>query len=150
MLIFCFLSYRGNLCMIHYDSDLFFDICNGNNSTIKDKTTIFHQLFQACLISRKKWLKKSLNNFICFIINHDFYVITLLMYYTLFIRVFKRNVPGFLRLFMVSFKSGSRYRKRSFHEGFLQLIWLVRQKLFFWSILLRKSLMPNSIFCAII
>ena len=136
--------------MIHYDSDLFYDICNGNNSTIKDKTTTFHQFFQACLISRKTWLKKSLNNFICFIINHDFYVITLLMYYTLFIGVFKRNVPGFLRLFMVSFKSGSRYRKRSFHEGFLQLIWLVRKKLWFWSILLRKSLMPNSIFCAII
>ena len=60
-------------------------------NTIKDKITIFHWCFQPNLISRKKWLKKSLYNFICFINNYDFYDITLWMYYTFLIIVFKRH-----------------------------------------------------------
>ena len=44
--------------------------------------------FKSNLTSIKKWFKKSFNNFICFIINHDFYVITRWMRYTLFLSVF--------------------------------------------------------------
>ena len=38
-----------------------------------------------------KWIKKFFYNFICFITNHDFYVITFWMHYTLSIIIFRRN-----------------------------------------------------------
>ena len=47
----------------------------------KDKLTTFHR-FQILLISVFKWIKKLFYNFTCFIINHDFYVITFWMHYT--------------------------------------------------------------------
>ena len=64
-----------------------------------------------------RWIKKFFNNFICFITNHDFYVIPFCMHYMLFIIIiFRRkkkkllywifHVPDFLRLFMVPFKYG--------------------------------------------
>ena len=60
--------------------------------------------------------QKVFYNFICFIINHDFYVITFWMHYALFIITYGRNkmiyyyqlnfqLADFLRLFMMSFKS---------------------------------------------
>ena len=46
------------------------------------------------------------HNFICFIINHDFYGITFWIYYMIFITItFKRNKIN-LRSFMISFKYG--------------------------------------------
>ena len=39
-------------------------------NTIKDKIITFYRFFLAYLISRRKWLKKFLNKFIWFIINH--------------------------------------------------------------------------------
>ena len=84
-------------------------------NTLKDKLTTFHWCFLPNLISKKRWLNDFFNNFICFIINRDLYVITFRMHYTLFITVFRRNkliaiikwsfhVSGFLRSFMISFK----------------------------------------------
>ena len=86
-------------------------------NTLKDKLTTFHWCFLPNLISKKRWLNDFFNNFICFIINRDLYVITFRMHYTLFITVFRRNkfiaiikwsfhVSGFLRSFMISFKYG--------------------------------------------
>ena len=57
------------------------------------------------------------DKFICFIINHGFYVITFWMHYLLFIIIYRRNkvicywngifqVSDFLRLFIISFKYG--------------------------------------------
>ena len=60
--------------------------------------------------------KSFFSNFICFIINHDVYVITFLMYYTLSNIIYLRNkvkvaivnsifhVSEFLKLFIMSFK----------------------------------------------
>ena len=44
-----------------------------------------------CVLFKKEWFKKVFYNFICFIINHDFYVITFWMNYTLFIIIFGKN-----------------------------------------------------------
>ena len=91
--------------------------------TIKDKTTTSHWCFQSNLKSIKIWFKKFFNNFICSIMNNDFYVITLWINFKLFISSFEEtkltaivnlifSVSDFLRLFMMSFKYGlisSRY-----------------------------------------
>ena len=61
------------------------------NKLIRHKITTSHWCFQYNLISFQKWFKKFFSNFICFIINHDFYIITLWMHFTLFINVIKRN-----------------------------------------------------------
>ena len=84
---------------------------------IEEKLTTSHWFFQNILIFIKEWVKKKNSNLMCFIINHDFYVITFWMHYTLFIIIviFRRNklividnwifyVLHFLRLFMISFK----------------------------------------------
>ena len=69
-----FLSNQENLYMIHRNSILFYDICNTINESNRRQTHIFFY------------------NFLCFIINHDFCVVTFWMHYTLFIRIiFKRN-----------------------------------------------------------
>ena len=57
---------------------------------IEDKLTTFNQ-FQIILISVFKWIKNFIYNFICFITNHDFYVIGLWMHYTFFIIKLVRN-----------------------------------------------------------
>ena len=44
-----------------------------------------------CVLFKKEWFKKFFYNFIWFIINHDFYVITFWMNYTLFIIIFGKN-----------------------------------------------------------
>ena len=83
--------------------------------TIKDK--LIHWCFQPSLISRKKLFKNFLNNFICYIINLDFYLTILWMHspsssvslekiklIAIVNRIF--HVSDFLRLLMVSFKYG--------------------------------------------
>ena len=83
---------------------------------IEDKVITFHR-FQVILITIFKWIKKLFYKFICLTINHDFYVITFWMCYTLFIVIYGRkkvvcycylNFPcvKFLKLFMMSFKYG--------------------------------------------
>ena len=83
---------------------------------IEDKLTTFHW-FHIILTSIVKSIKKFFYNFICFIIHHDFYVISFWMHYTLFIismveiKLFAIvnwifDVLDFLRLFMTSVKYG--------------------------------------------
>ena len=57
----------------------------------KDKITTFHLCFQPSLISFMKWFKQIviINHELCFISNHDFYVIAISMHYTLLISVFR-------------------------------------------------------------
>ena len=59
--------------------------------TIKNKITTFHWGLQPNFISFKKLSKRLFSNFICFIINNDFYVASLWMHYALFNSVFGRN-----------------------------------------------------------
>ena len=81
---------------------------------IEDKLTTIYQ-FYIILISVFKLTKDFFDNFICFIINYDFYVINFWIHYTLFIIIYRRNklfaivhwiyhVPVVLRLFMMSLK----------------------------------------------
>ena len=116
-MLFCFLSYQENICMIHHHSDLLYGIYNTINGTIKYKLTTFHWFFQTILISFLEWSKKFLYKFICFIIKHDFYIITFWMHYTLFIIMFGRNKVNcycllnfkcirFFETIMISFKYG--------------------------------------------
>ena len=58
---------------------------------IKNKIITFHWCSKTILISTKKWLKKSLNSFICLGINRDFFVTTFGMHYKLFISTLRRN-----------------------------------------------------------
>ena len=75
--------------------------------TTRDRIPNFYWYFQPNLISRKNWFKKFFNNFICFIINHDFYFITLWMHYMPFEEILLTaivnwilHVSDFLRLFV--------------------------------------------------
>ena len=68
-------------------------------NTIIYEITDFHWFFQSSLIFFNEWIKKFFNNFLCFIINHDFYVITFWMYYMFFISIiFRRNIIFLLLL----------------------------------------------------
>ena len=81
--IWCFLVNQENI----YDSPSF----GWKINIIEDKVMTFNGFFQIILISIKERFKKFFYNFICFIINHDFYVITFWMHYTLFIiSIFKK------------------------------------------------------------
>ena len=85
--IYCwfFLSNQENIYMIHHLSDLFYDLFNIRNQHYQNKITPFHWFFLAYFISIKNWFKIFFNNFICFIINHDFSVTS----------VFRRNKVNF-------------------------------------------------------
>ena len=72
---FCFLSNYGNLYMIHHDSDLFYDVCNTITEHSQTQTHYLSSILNYFL-SIFKWIKRFFYNFFCFIINHDFYVIT--------------------------------------------------------------------------
>ena len=91
---FFFLSSQESLYTIYHGLDLFYDVYNTiNNQTHKTKTNSlpfinFSKLFWKFI---KEWFKGFFYNFICFIINYDFYVITFWMHYTLFIIVFRKN-----------------------------------------------------------
>ena len=85
-------------------------------------------LFQKQIDIYKKWFKTLLSNFICFIINHWFYVIILWMHYTLFISVSRRDkancygqlyfcVSDFLKLLIVTFKYSSSSAGNSLIAG---------------------------------
>ena len=103
-MFFCFLSNQENLYLIHRNSDLFYGIYNTVNE------------------HNQRW-NHYLLSFICFIIAHDFYFITLWWHYTLFINILRRNkvncyynlifhISDFPKLFMMTFKYGlmkSRY-----------------------------------------
>ena len=82
--IVAFLLNQEDLYMIHHASDLFMTFTMTYINIIEDKTTTFHW-FQIILISIFKWTKKYFCNFICFIINHDFYVVTFRMHCKFFI-----------------------------------------------------------------
>ena len=66
------------------------------------------------------WInQKVFYNIICFIINHDFYVITSWMHYKFFIIIYRIafvssifQVSDFLRLFMMSFKNRRNFKNR--------------------------------------
>ena len=71
--------------------------------------------FQIILAAFFEWFKKFFYNFVCFIINHGFFVVTFWMHYMLFIITYREiiaianwitHVADFLRLFMISFKCG--------------------------------------------
>ena len=98
--------------MIHHNSHLCYDIYDKlNKPNPKTGSLPF-------IVSKLLWylfLSVSKNIFICFIINHEFYVITFWMHYTLFIIIYGRNkvfcltvaifhVSDFLRLFMMAFR----------------------------------------------
>ena len=113
LLIFCFLSNQENLYIIHHNSDLFYDIYNITNEHNWRQT---HR-FQIILISIFKWIKKLFSNFVCFIINHDLYVITFSMHYMLLIIIYRRSkvvaivnwifhMSDTLGLFMIFFNYG--------------------------------------------
>ena len=72
-------------------------------STFKGKITSFHWCFQCSLVSRKTSLKTFFCNSICFIINHDFYVITLWMHDALFSIIFRRNKVNWYWLLSLPF-----------------------------------------------
>ena len=91
-------------------------------NTFKDKITALHWCFKSNLIPRKKWLKKLFWNFICMVINHDFFVIILWITHSLSLSLEELkliavvnwilHVSGFLKSFLMSFKYGlilSRY-----------------------------------------
>ena len=96
---------------------------------IEKNLTTFHW-FQTILISNFNWIKKFFYNFICFIINHDFHVITFWIHYTLSsslsmeeIKLFAIfnwifHVSPFLRLFVMSFKYGLTLLRYHLTDGF--------------------------------
>ena len=65
---------------------------------IEDKITNFHQFFQIIFIYIKEWFKKLFSNFICFVINYDFHVITFWMHYTLLMILFLEEIKLFVML----------------------------------------------------
>ena len=67
-------------------------------NTLKYEIGIFDWCFQPNLISRKKWLKKFLYNFIFFIINHDISIITFWMPCTLFIIIWGHSEITFAQI----------------------------------------------------
>ena len=83
-------------------------------NTIKYEITTSYWFFKSNFLFFNNWIKKFFSNFICSIINYDFYAINFWMHYALFIIIFRRNkvnwyfycifhVSDFLRLF-ISFK----------------------------------------------
>ena len=85
---FLFLTNQENIYMIHHDSDLFYDIYNRINEHNRRQPHYFSPI---PLISIFRWIKKFLYNFISFIINHGFYVVTYWIHYRLLIIIYERN-----------------------------------------------------------
>ena len=59
--------------MLHHAYNLFCDICNATNEHSKIRNHYHSLMFPTLFLFLG--LKKRLTNFICFIINHDFYII---------------------------------------------------------------------------
>ena len=102
-------------------------------STIKYEIPTFHWYFQPNFITRNKWLKKFFYNPICFIINHDFYVITFWMHYTFSIVIFRRHKINcylwldfsgiiFFEIIMTYFKCSLILLRYSSNDGVLFLL----------------------------
>ena len=113
---FCFLSNHENLYVIHHDSDLFYDIYSTINEYDQRQSHCLWS-FLIIFITIFKWTKKFFHNFICFIINHNFYGFTFWIHYMIFIIICGRtklfgivnwilHVSDFLGLFIMSFKYG--------------------------------------------
>ena len=88
LLLFCFYPIRRIYIWSTTFKNHFMTFIVQQTKRIKYKITTSHRCFYPDLMSIKKWFKKLFDNFICFIITHDFYVVTLWMRYTLFIIVF--------------------------------------------------------------
>ena len=85
-----FLSNQENLYMIYHDSDLFYNIYSTINKHDQRQSCCL-LLFWIIFITIFKWTKKLFYNFICFIINHNFYGFTFWMHYMIFIIICGRN-----------------------------------------------------------
>ena len=66
-------------------------ICNSINQRNQSQNHYLPLMFPNQFNILQEVFKKFFDNFICFIISYNFYVVTLWMYYLLFIDVFKRN-----------------------------------------------------------
>ena len=91
LLLFWFSSTQENLYIIHHGLDLFYEIYNTVTEHNQRQTHSLSFIPIFLYISIIKWIKKSFYNFIGFIINLDFDVITFWMHYTLFIMICGRN-----------------------------------------------------------
>ena len=80
LLLFCFYSNQHNRYMVLLDLDLFYEICN---------TITEHNRRLPFIDSNLFWYLFS--NFMCFIINHDFYIVVFWMYCVLFIIIYGKN-----------------------------------------------------------
>ena len=58
---------------------------------VKNKITPSHWRFKTNLVSWKKWPEKFINNFICIMIWHKFYIVTFWVHYKLIINIFKKK-----------------------------------------------------------
>ena len=87
LLFFCFLSIHENLYMIHHNLNLSHYTYNTINMT-KGKIITFHWFSWSYLIFLKKWIKNSINNFICVIVIHNFYVFPCRILQCFFITIF--------------------------------------------------------------
>ena len=127
--------------LIHHNRETLYFFClidmlGVNKSEVKDYIVLSQQFCLSiidqqrqsiCIIRtsffQREFSKKKVvyfscrDKFICFIINHGFYIITFWMHFLLFIIIYRRNkvicnwngisqVSDFLRLFIISFKYG--------------------------------------------
>ena len=84
MIIVAFLFFiQSGKSMIHHNSDFFCDICNAINEDNWREPDYCSSIPNYSKLL--EWFKKVFHNFIYSIINHDFYVITFRMHYTLLI-----------------------------------------------------------------
>ena len=94
--------------------------------TIKNKITTFHWGLQPNFISFKKLSKRLFSNFICFIINNEFYINSLWMHYMLLNSVFGRIKLSISLNFWKSLNS-----KRLFFTSKIMLLFFLYFFLFF-------------------
>ena len=91
LFLFCFCPIRKNYIWSTSFKIYFTTFTISWMNTIKYEITTFQWLFQSNLIFFNKWFKKFCSNFICFMINYDFYVISFWMHYSPFIITIRRN-----------------------------------------------------------
>ena len=91
LLLFCFLSSQENLYMIHHRFYLFCGIYDTINEHKQSQKNYLSSIFLDYFDVIKEWFKRFFNNFVYFVINHDLFIITFWMHYTLFIIILRRN-----------------------------------------------------------
>ena len=84
LLLFRFLSNQENQYMIHHDLNLFYDTYH-TITEYNQRQTHYLSVIPNYYFFVFKWMIKLFYNFICFIINHNFYVMTFWIHYLLFI-----------------------------------------------------------------